>query len=321
MDRLLPCFHSSGKWGYVDPQGQWKICPAFDYAAPFVEGGVASVVCGQKSELRTLIDRDGRSLFGPRPFEELIPLTGERALAQDPKPVVVDSCGREVWRPGCDDLQAAGGGLFIEWFDSWRRARLVREGGIPVVNEEFRELSVYAKEGCLLGRREDGYALMDFKSNILRSYLPHYEEIGPFDEAGRAIVSVSGLRGVMTKAGDFVLSPMFKEIDFCFGGGHTLVSCRSDESGDFKIFDVQSGDFLPGDFECTAPAVDLDLFWGFAKGGWSLYRSDGRCLAHDVCVDLRTAVDGKYQGAVDESGKMFYVFWDDGRLTEIRPKE
>lgn len=321
MDRLLPCFHSSGKWGYVDPQGRWRICPAFDYAAPFVEGNVASVVWSQGKGLRSLIDRDGRFVFEPRPLEELTALTGARALAQCAGPVVIDSHGHEVWRPDCDDLQAAGCGMFIEWFDSWRRARLVREGGFPVVDEDFRELSVYAEDGYLLGRREDGYILMDFKSNDLHAYSPNYEEIGPFDERGRAIVSVSGLRGVMRRAEDTVLSPMFKEIDFCFGDGHTLVSCRSDESGDFKIFDVQSGDFLHGDFECTAPAVDLDLFWGFAKGGWSLYWSDGRCLAHDVCVDLRTTVDGKYQGAVDESGKMFYVFLDDGRLTEIRPKE
>ena len=319
MVRHLPCMHSCGKWGYIDPQGRWQIKPAFDYATPFVRGDIAAVVWDQKRKLRSLIDRDGRFLFEPRPFEELTALTDRRALAQCPEPVVIDSRGHVVWRPDCDDLQAAGCGFFIEWFDPWQRGRLVREGGAPVVNEEFRELAVFAKEGCLLGRRENGYVLMDFTSNVLHAYSSDYEEIGPFDERGRAIVSSRGLRGVMTRDECVILPPTFKEIDFCFGDEHALVSCREDETEDFKIYDVQSGEVICGDFEYTAPTADLDLFWGYSKGSWSLYRSGGRCLAHDVCADLRMDVCGKYQGVVDEDGKMFYVFFDAGRLARIFP--
>lgn len=35
---------------------------------------------------------------------------------------------------------------------------------------------------------------------------------------------------------------------------------------------------------------------------------------------LSEVVGGRYQGAVDEDGKMFYVFLEEGRLTRIFPE-
>lgn len=316
---LLPCFLPNGKWGYINETGQWMIDPVFDYAASFVEYAVASVHC--EDGKWSLVDVCGRLQFEPRPCRHLTVISCERALVDGDETIVIDRQGREIWRPDCDALDSAGSGLFIEWFDSWERGRLVKEGGIPVVDGEFRELSVYAERGLLFARGENGYVLMDFKSNVLRRYPGKCESIDSFDDMGRAVFSADGLQGVITEAGNVVLPPTFKEIDFCFGRNRLLVSCRDGGEGDFCIYDVHGRRFIGGVFEYAAPAEGVDGFWGFQGGAWSLYRHDGRCLAHDVCADLLCTVDERYQGCVTAEDEMFYCGISEAGLTKIHPEQ
>ena len=49
----------SGKWGYIDPHGNWRIKPQYDDAKPFSEDGYATV------NQTSVIDTDGRNVLSP----------------------------------------------------------------------------------------------------------------------------------------------------------------------------------------------------------------------------------------------------------------
>ena len=312
----LPCLHASGKWGYIDQVGRWVIEPVYDFASSYARSNIASVVIGDNGR-RTLVDIKGRNLFAPRPYQDLIALDDGYAIAETDSLVIINRLGEEIWSPQCENLDAAGPGLFIEWLEPWDRCRLVRMGGVPVIDKEFHELSVYAQKRVVLAREETGYVLMDFGSNVLRSYSHIYDSLSPFDERGRAVFSSQGMCGVISEDESLVLPPIFRSIDFCFGRDKTMVVCRDGEDGPFGVYDATNCDFVGGDFEYVAPATDENLFWGF-NGSWSLYRKDGSCMAHDVCMELVHAVEGVYQGLVDGDGRMFYGFIGAKGLETVR---
>lgn len=312
----LPCLHCTGKWGYINQAGRWMIDPIYDFASPYVKSGVASVIIGSGRD-RVLVDINGRSLFDPRPYQGLIVLEDGCAIAETDSSIVINRLGEEIWRSQCEDLVAAGRGLFIEWFDSWGRCRLVRIGGVPIINKEFRELSVYAKRNVVLARDETGYVLMDFESNILRSYSHAYDHLSPFDEMGRAVFSSNGMCGVITEKESLVLPPIFRKIDFCIGRNKTIVMCHDEENGNYNVYDATNCDFVGRGFEYVAPSTDENLFWGF-NGSWSLYRLDGLCIAHDVCMEITHSVGDVYQGLIDGDGRMFYCFLGSKGLETVR---
>lgn len=304
---LLPCLHCSGKWGYINTIGRWQIDPIYDHASPYVKAGVASATFDNNSSW-AMIDLSGRSLFAPRHYEGLIVTEDGRAIvAETDGSVVIDRFGMEIWRPDCEDISAAGSGLFVEWFDSWSRCRLVKIGGGPVIDKDFREMSVYAERKVVLVREDAGYTLMDFESKVLRLYSRAYDHLDSFDEMGRAVFSSHGMCGVISETEAVLLPPIFRIVDFCLGRNKTVVVCRNKEDGLFNIYDATDGDFVGEGFECVARSPDENFFWGF-KDSWSLYRIDGSCVAHDVCMEIKELAGGMYQGLIDGDGRMFYGF-------------
>lgn len=313
----LPCRHPNGKWGYISQAGRWIIEPVYNFASPYAKSDIAAVGVGNNGD-RTLVDLNGRSLFAPRHYADLIPLEDGCAMAvSDNGPIVIDRLGEERWRSQCEDLTAAGPGLYVEWYDSWERCRLVRTGGLPVIDQVFRELQVYADREIVLARDESGYALMDFGSNVLRAYSHDYDHLSSFDEMGRAVFSSHGMCGVISEDESLVLPPIFRSIDFCLGRDRTVVTCRDEENGTFDVYDVTNRTFVARGFEYVAPSTDENMFWGF-NDSWSLYRMDGSCIAHDVCMEIICTVGSAYQGLIDGDGRMFYCFVGPKGLETVR---
>ena len=96
----------------------------------------------------------------------------------------------------------------------------------------------------MLARDETGYVLMDFESNILRSYSHAYDHLSPFDEMGRAVFSSNGMCGVITEKESLVLPPIFRKIDFCIGRNKTIVMCHDEENGNYNVYDAFLLDFV-----------------------------------------------------------------------------
>ena len=322
---LLPCCHRNGRWGYISEDGEWIISPRFAHADPFCEGGTAAVLCDRQLHLWTLIDQTGSALFVPQRLDLMVALSEDRALAENQNPFVMDGSGCPFWRPVCSDLQPAGNGLYVVWNgsrgNSWGSGLLVREGGETVVSEPFQEVQMFPDGRRFLGRREYGYVVMDLDGRVLHRFDRGYDRIDAFDEMGRAVFSRDGRCGVMREDETFLVDPQFLEIDFCFGHWGTCVSFRNDPDGDFQIYNAVGGSVLDDSFEYTAPAVEQDMFWGEKNGGWSLYRVNGDCLAHDICTELLPQIDGRYQGVIGDDGEMFYVDAADGagiRIVTVR---
>jgi len=209
----------TGKWGYINKQGDWAIQPQFDLAFLMIDGFAAVRVGDYDTGKWGFIDKTGRFVVNPL-FDSARPLReGLAGVRVGDRWGFIDKTGEFVISPAFSDARpfssdgyaavAIGEGV------SEQKWGLIDKSGEIVVPIEYGMLWL-AGEGLVavrVGDRETGkYGFIDFKGRwIVNPTLSN----PPSFSMGLAPVKVEDSTGVkwgyINPRGEFVIAPQFAE--------------------------------------------------------------------------------------------------------------
>lgn len=212
---------STGKYGFIDKDGEWKINPEFGGAAAFHEG-MAAVVAWQGpdgrnvSSKRGYVDKSGKLVIGYR-FDyacnfkpngtAVVAVNGDNGL---PRYGLVDKKGDWLITPQFDFLKADGdwyqcrfvGGDTYGWCDSH---------GKMVINPQFKDIDCF-DGGELAPASLDGktYGFIDRTGKMVIA--PQFDWASSFAD-GLAIVRQAEMYGFIGEDGRYAVNPQFSGVD------------------------------------------------------------------------------------------------------------
>lgn len=236
-------------WGYINPQGQWSIAPAFEYADDFQPNGLAVV---QKNGKAGLIDTAGKEILAAK-YDTILPFSdGLAVVISDPGFQVINQLGalvthktysyispyqegRAVFSQGAPNGTSAYGYLDTagrEVIPATYLSANDYQGGRALVQPGEQQFMLIGRGGERLatypypfvGPPGDGRLAFQKEANGKYGYLdeqgavvipPTYSAALPFQE-GRAVVNTAAdyqnNYGLIDKGGSFVVKPQFNDI-------------------------------------------------------------------------------------------------------------
>jgi len=183
-DGLAPAA-SGGKWGYLNPKGEWVITPQFESVHGF-DDGLAPVKIGQHWGL---IDRGGKFVVNPQ-YDHVFGISEGYAIVESGTGTI----------PGCPQYCS--------------NYSFIRTNGQPVGAATFTQHpnpdGSYSSpvrafsEGLAAVKTDDGWGFIDGTGKMIIA--PQFDEVGSFQD-GLAYVKVLGREAYITKGGAFVVNP------------------------------------------------------------------------------------------------------------------
>jgi hypothetical protein len=182
-DGLAPAA-AGGKWGYLNPKGEWAIAPQYEHTYGFEEGLAAA----QIGERTGLIDRNGKFVVNPQ-YDHIFGISEGYALFESGKGTV----------PGCQYCANFGvidtnGKVVVD-------AKFVQR---PDVDGSYRSPVQAFSEGLAAVKTDAGWGFIDTTGKMVIE--PQFEEASSFED-GLAPVTILGKEAYINKDGTFVVDP------------------------------------------------------------------------------------------------------------------
>lgn len=254
---LLPV-KSGGRFGYINPKGEYVINPQFDDATMFREG-IARV---KKDGKYGYILPDGSYLCNPVYVEATIFHEGVAwTVKEKGAPVAIDRSGKElftaknvnaVWcySEGMAEFQARdeNGDMRFGFMNN------KCEVAIP---NQFTDVGSFSQGLAAVSKEYSPYGYIDKKGDIRIDY--QFGLAWMFDRHGYAVVKADGsegLYGTIDKTGKYVINPQFASIRAADSRYYVV---QLERNGDYGYCDRKGKLVINPQFKEAFPFYDADL--------------------------------------------------------------
>ena len=294
--------------GFIDKQGnqigKWHEVEWEDYDSkwsyeddPWKEEGIRT--CSG------LIDRAGNYVIKPK-FQEIHPLNDEVYIVKiDDKWGVIDSGGDYLIEPSFDRLEYVGENRLRVWKNGKYGFMDLAGRYLLKPQNSFTNLCTFQDRLIQIWDDEYKCGFMDLEGNIIIT--PRFDYASDFIN-GFAIAGIDRKRGLINKYGEFLVEPIYDEIENGFSCDRALVK----KDGRFGYVDREGNPIIGIQFE-AASVFQNGLVRVKINDKWGLIDIEGNWKTEPKFDDIyEIKVDGKllYQiryngkaGVIDETGK------------------
>jgi len=198
----------SGKWGYINAQGEMVIPPKFEKVESFAANGLAQVFQNGKWGY---INARGEMVIPPGFAEaESFAANGLAMFGENGKYGYIDALGKMVIPPRFDYARgfAANGlaGVFQNGKWGYINAR-----GKMVIPPRFEDAESFADNGLARIQESGKYGYIDAQGKM--AIPPKFDDATGFDAKGLARVKENGKWGYIDAQGEMVIPPRFEGAD------------------------------------------------------------------------------------------------------------
>lgn len=305
---LLPV-KSGGRFGYINPKGEYVINPQFDDATMFREG-IARV---KKDGKYGYIHPDGTYLCNPVYVEATIFHDGMAwTVKEKGAPTAIDWNGKElftvknvnaVWcySEGMAIYQARGIGdeLLLGYLS---------DKGVEAIPNWYTSAGPFSQGLAAVSLAGSPYGYIDKNGDFRIEQ--QFKVAGPFDKQGNAIVRTAGddrLYGVIDKKGKYVINPQFRTMP---PGDSRYYLVQLERGGDYGYCDRKGKLVINPQFEGALPFYEADLAPVSVGGKCGYIDREGKMVIQPQFSDVSPffgghafAREGKKVGLIDSEGK------------------
>ena len=180
---MIAVADASGKWGYVNKKGTWKIAPQYDYAQAFAENGLAAVrmadtmdadgritaegkwgYIDKKGNLKIAAQFDEAGMFDENGYA-VVGIFNNGDEYSDYKYGVINKRGKYIMTMTYDDIQPMSNGLFI--FERDGKTGAANKRGKEVITAMYDGIYGFTKDGYAIARMGGNYGIINTKGKIV----------------------------------------------------------------------------------------------------------------------------------------------------------
>ncbi len=306
---LLPV-KSGGRFGYINPKGEYVINPQFDDATMFREG-IARV---KKNGKYGYIHPDGTYLCNPVYVEATIFHDGMAwTVKEKGAPTAIDRNGKELFT--VKNVNAVW--CYSEVMASFQaldkngdmRFGFRNNKGEVAIPNQFTYVGSFSQGLAAVSKEYSPYGYIDKSGDIRIDY--QFSAAWMFDGKGNAIVKADGsegLFGIIDKTGKYVINPQFASIN---GADSRYYLVQLERNGDYGYCDRKGKLVINPQFKEAFPFYDADLAsallgnqFGYIdrKGKWVIQpQFDG---AAPFWGDYAFVYTGEKNGIINREGQL-----------------